>query len=250
MSLKDKVVIITGASSGIGQATAELLVQNGAKVALAARRLDRLNELKKKYPQGDILAVKTDVTKSADVKNLVDQTKQTYGRVDVMFNNAGVMPVNLLSAGASDEWDKMINTNLKGVLNGIHAVLPLMEEQGSGHIIATDSIAGFKTWPGFAVYSGTKYAVRGVMESLRQEVAPHHIKTTLIDPGEIATELDQSMNNKEIEAGLIEQMHHPDDYPMNILKPAEVAQAVIFAIDTPANMAVNELVVRPVGQVD
>ncbi|MGN1279174.1 MAG: SDR family oxidoreductase [Limosilactobacillus sp.] len=250
MSLKDKVVIITGASSGIGAATAKLLAQKGAKLVIAARRLDRLEELKRQFPEADITTVQADVAKSDDVQRLVDQAVEKYGRVDVMYNNAGIMPINLLDQGAREEWNNMIDTNIKGVLNGINAVLPIMERQQSGHIIATDSIAGFETWPGFAVYSGTKYAIRGIMEGLRQEAAPYHIKTTVVYPGKIATNLDDSINNKQMAAGLIAQMKHPDEIPMDILKPEAIAKAVVFAIDTPANMAVNELVVRPVGQTD
>lgn len=248
MSVKDKVVIIMGASSGIGAATAELLAQKGAKVVIAARRLNRLNEIKAKYPNAEITPFKADVTKIDDVKNVVDETEKKYGRIDVMYNNAGIMPINPLDKGARDEWQKMIDINLKGVLNGINAVLLIMEKQKSGHIIATDSIAGFKTWPGFAVYSGTKFAVREIMEGLRQEEARYNIKSTIICPGKVATELDHSINNKSMESGLLEQMAHPEDYPMEILDPKEIAQAVAFAIDTPANMAVNELVIRPVGQ--
>lgn len=250
MSVKDKVVIIMGASSGIGQATAELLAQHGAKLSIAARHKDKLDTLKNKYPDADIATFQADVAKIDDVKNVVKQTLDRYGHIDVMYNNAGIMPLNLLDQGARDEWDNMINTNFKGVLNGIDAVLPIMEKQKSGHIIATDSIAGFETWPGFAVYSGTKYGVRGIMEGLRQEAAPYHIKTTVVYPGKIATNLDDSINNKQMAAGLIDQMKHPDEIPMDILKPDAIAKAVVFAIDTPANMDVNEMVVRPVGQTD
>lgn len=250
MSLKDKVIIITGASSGIGAATAKLLAQKGAKLVIGARRLNKLDEIKRQFPEEEITTVQVDVSKSDEVQKLVDQAVAKYGRIDVMYNNAGIMPINLLDQGASDEWNNMIDTNVKGILNGIKAVLPIMEKQQSGHIIATDSIAGFETWPGFAVYSGTKYAVRGIMEGLRQEAAPYHIKTTVVYPGKIATNLDDSINNKRMAAGLIAQMKHPDEIPMDILKPEAIAKAVVFAIDTPANMAVNELVVRPVGQTD
>lgn len=250
MSIKDKVIIITGASSGIGAATAKLLAQKGAKLSIAARRIDRLDALKDKYPNAEITTYQADVSKIDDIKKVVSETVNKYGHVDVMYNNAGIMPLNLLDRSARDEWANMIDTNIKGVLNGIDAVLPIMENQQSGHIIATDSIAGFETWPGFTVYSGTKYAVRGIMEGLRKEAAPYHIKTTTIYPGKIATNLDDSINNKQFAAGLISQMKHPDEIPMDILKPAEVAQAVAFAIDTPKNMAVNELVVRPVGQTE
>lgn len=250
MSIKDKVIIITGASSGIGQATAELLAKNGGKVVIAARRLGRLNALKDKLPQAAILPVKADVTKSAEMQKLVDQAVQAYGHVDVLFNNAGLMNVGLLSTGDVDQWNAELDTNIKGVLNGIHAVLPVMKKQGSGHIITTDSIAGLKTWAGYAIYSGSKYAVRAIMESLRQEVAADHIKTTTLCPGIVATGLHPGVGTEKIDPASAKLLAHPEESPMDILQPEDIAQAVAFVVDTPANMAVNQLVVRPVGQKD
>lgn len=253
MSNQGKVVIITGASSGIGRATAELLAKQGAKVVIAARRIEALNQLKSSLPNADILVVQADVTKPDDVQKMVNQTLEKFGRIDVLFNNAGMMNLSMLSDGDPEEWSQELQTNVNGVLNGIRAVLPIMKKQGSGHIITTDSIAGLKTWSGYAIYSGSKYAVRAIMESLRQEVAGDHIKTTTLCPGVVATGLTHGngdTHTAEIDPESVKLMAHPEKYPMDILQPEEIAQAVAFAIDTPANMAVNELVVRPVGQKD
>lgn len=247
MSLKDKVVVIMGASSGIGAATAKLLASEGAKVAIAARRMNRLEEIKKDNPAGDILAVEADVTKADNVQNVIDKTVAEYGRVDVLFNNAGIMPVNNLDQIARDEWQNMMDINVKGVLNGIAAALPIMKKQKSGHVITTSSVLGYEVLPGYAAYSGTKYAVRAIMEGLRQEEHQNNIKTTIIAPGSVKTELFDSINNDEVRNGLKEAMKQPSS-GMMALQPEEIAQAVAFVIDTPANMAVNEMVIRPTGQ--
>ena len=160
MSLQDKVVVIMGASSGIGAATAKLLASKGAKVTIAARRMNRLEEIKQANPDSDILAVEADVTKAEEVQNVVDQTVAKFGRVDALYNNAGIMPVNNLDQIAQDEWQNMLDINVKGVLNGIAAALPVMKKQKSGHIITTSSVLGYEVLPGYAAYSGTKYAVR------------------------------------------------------------------------------------------
>lgn len=247
MSLKDKVVVIMGASSSIGAATAKLLASEGAKVTIAARRMNRLKEIKKDNPAGDILAVEADVTKADDVQNVIDKTVAEYGRVDALFNNAGIMPVNNLDQIARDEWQNMMDINVKGVLNGIAAALPIMKKQKSGHVITTSSVLGYEVLPGYAAYSGTKYAVRAIMEGLRQEEHQNNIKTTIIAPGSVKTELFDSINNDEVRNGLKEAMKQPGS-GMMALQPEEIAQAVAFVIDTPANMAVNEMVIRPTGQ--
>lgn len=247
MSLKDKVVVIMGASSGIGDATANLLASKGAKLSIAARRLDRLEEIKKQNPDAEIKTFKADVTKAEEVEKVITDTVAEYGRVDVLFNNAGIMPVNNLDQLAHDEWQNMLNINVKGVLNGIAAALPVMKKQKSGHIITTSSVLGYEVLPGYAAYSGTKYAVRAIMEGLRQEEHANNIKTTIIAPGSVRTELFNSINNKEVREGLESAMRQPGS-EMMALQPEEIAQAVAFAIDTPANMAVNELVIRPTGQ--
>ncbi|CAJ2230772.1 SDR family oxidoreductase [Companilactobacillus paralimentarius] len=247
MSLKDKVVVIMGASSGIGAATAKLLASEGAKVTIAARRMNRLEEIKKDNPDGDILAVEADVTKADEVQNVIDKTVTEYGRVDALFNNAGIMPVNNLDQIARDEWQNMMDINVKGVLNGIAAALPIMKKQKSGHVITTSSVLGYEVLPGYAAYSGTKYAVRAIMEGLRQEEHQNNIKTTIIAPGSVKTELFNSINNDEVRNGLKGAMKQPGS-EMMALQPEEIAQAVAFVIDTPANMAVNEMVIRPTGQ--
>lgn len=247
MSLKDKVVVIMGASSGIGAATAKLLANKGAKVTIAARRMNRLEEIQKDNPETDILAVEADVTKAEEVQNVIDKTVAKYGRVDALFNNAGIMPVNNLEKTARDEWQNMLDINVKGVLNGIAAALPIMKKQKSGHIISTSSVLGYEVLPGYAAYSGTKYAVRAIMEGLRQEEHSNNIKTTIIAPGSVKTELFDSINNDEVRNGLKEAMKQPGS-EMMALQPEEIAQAVAFVIDTPANMAVNEMIIRPTGQ--
>ncbi|AUI71189.1 SDR family oxidoreductase [Companilactobacillus alimentarius] len=245
MSLKDKVIIIMGASSGMGAATANLLAQSGAKLSIAARRLDKLEVIKKQNPAADILTFKADVTKINEVQAVVDQTVKTYGHVDVMWNNAGIMPVNELRKGARNEWDNLININIHGVLNGINAVLPTMIQQGFGHIISTDSVAGFVTHAKFAVYAGTKAAVRSIMEGLRQEEGKNGIKSTTIYPGQVATELATSINNDKLRQKISNDIKEPS---MSVLQPDEIAKTVAFVIDTPKNMSINELVIRPTAE--
>lgn len=247
MSLKDKVVVIMGASSGIGAATVNLLASQGAKLSIAARRLNRLEELKQQNPAAEIQIFEADVTKSDEVQKVIDETVAVYGRIDVLFNNAGIMPVNNLNQLAHNEWQNMLDINVKGVLNGIAAALPVMKKQKSGHVITTSSVLGYEVLPGYAAYSGTKYAVRAIMEGLRQEEHQNNIKTTIIAPGTVKTELFNSINNKEIREGLEENVKQPGA-EMMAMEPEEIAQAVAFVIDTPANMAVNEIVIRPTGQ--
>jgi len=188
--IKDKVVVITGASSGLGEATARHLTAEGGSVVLGARRLDRLQALAKYINGrgGKALAVVTDVTQRDQVERLVDTAVKTYGRIDVIINNAGLMPQSLLEHLKVDEWDRMIDVNIKGVLYGIAAALPHMQRQKSGHIINVSSVAGHKVGPGSAVYAATKHAVRALSEGLRQEVKPYNIRTTVISPGAVATE--------------------------------------------------------------
>ena len=247
MTLKDKVVVIMGASSGIGEATANLLAKNGAKLTIAARRMNRLEKVVQNNVGAEILPVAADVSKDDEVQNVIDETVEKYCRVDVIFNNAGIMPVNNLDAIARDEWQNIMDVNVKGVLNGIAAVLPVMKKQQSGHIITTSSVLGYEVLPGYAAYSGSKYAVRAIMEGLRQEERTNNIKTTVIAPGTVQTELFNSINNQEIK----EQLESLKDLPgadMQALQPEEIAEAVAFVINTPKNMAVNEMVIRPTGQ--
>lgn len=244
--IENKVVIITGASSGIGEATAHLLVKQGAKVVLAARREERLKELVKKL--GDNVSYKvTDVSNFDDVKNLVDYTVSLHGRVDVLYNNAGIMPQGFLREGDLKSYQKMIDINVMGVLNGITAVLPVMREQNDGLIISTDSVAGHVIYPASAVYNGTKFMVRAIMEGLRQEEREFGIRSTIVSPGAVSTELIHTVGNKEIESGLTELFNSSTESKLTLL-PEDVANAVLYAINQPKHVAVSEVLIRPANQ--
>jgi len=241
-NIKDKVIVITGASSGLGEASARLLAAEGAKVVLGARRLDRLEALAKelKLPAGSI--VKTDVTKRADVKALVDQAVQLHGRIDVMINNAGVMLTSRVELLKVEEWDQMIDVNLKGVGYGIAAALPHMMQQKSGHFINVSSVAGHKIGVGSAIYAATKFGVRALTEGLRQETKPYNIRTTIISPGAVATELANNVTDpvalERIKAA------YQDAIPAD-----SFARTVAFAISQPAEVDINEVLFRPTVQV-
>ena len=239
---KEKVVIITGASSGIGAATTRELARQHAKLVIGARRLDRLNELKAEFPDEDIITQKVDVTNFDEVQTLIDTAKKKFGRVDVLYNNAGVMPVNALENRARDEWQRILDVNVMGVLNGIAAVLPTMIEQKSGHVIATDSVAGHVVVPNLAVYNGSKFAVRAIMEGLRQEQHNNNIRTTIVSPGSVATELYKSIGNADNQKAEIEVEKQIG------LSAENIAKSVVFAINAPENMDLNEMIIRPIKQ--
>ena len=242
-NIAGKVVVITGASSGLGKATAKHLAAQGATVVLGARRVDliraladELNDLGHKA-----LAIGTDVTVCEQVKNLVDLAVQTYGRIDVMINNAGLMPNSLIERIRVDDWNRVIDVNIKGVLYGIAAALPYMQRQESGHIINVSSVAGHKIRPGGAVYAATKHAVLALSEGLRQEVKPYNIRTTVISPGAIDTELPRGISDPEI----AEKTRKVYEFAI----PAEsFARAVAFAMNQPDEMDVNEILFRPTRQ--
>lgn len=239
-NIKDKVVVITGASSGMGAATARKLALLGAKVVLAARREDQLKAMVAELGENSMY-VKTDVTKRADLDNLIHQAIERFGHVDVLWNNAGIMPISFFDEGLVEEWDRMIDVNIKGVLYGINAVLPHMQGRGQGHILTTSSVAGLKTLPSTGVYSGTKFAVRAIMEALREEVA-ETIKVTTIYPGATHSELGHDITSPKVRAlyGNLENFVRMDE--------EAIANAVIYAISQPGNINVNELVLRPLGQ--
>jgi NADP-dependent 3-hydroxy acid dehydrogenase YdfG len=241
-NIKDKVVVITGASSGLGEATARHLAKEGAKVVLGARRLDRLETLAKELslPKGAV--VQTDVTKRGEVEQLVDSAVKIHGRIDVMLNNAGLMPQSILEKLKVDEWDRMVDVNIKGVLYGIAAALPRMIAQKSGHIINVSSVAGHKVGPGGAVYSATKHAVRALSEGLRQEVKPHNIRTTIISPGAVLTELASTITDPDV-AKRVNSLYE------NVGIPADsFARAVIYAMSQPDDVDINEILFRPTKQ--
>jgi NADP-dependent 3-hydroxy acid dehydrogenase YdfG len=243
-NVEGKVVVITGASSGLGAATARLLSEQGALLALGARRKDRIDALADELSSelGKTIAVQMDVTQREQVKNLIDTAVKAYGRIDVMINNAGLMPQSLLESLKVDDWDRMIDVNIKGVLYGIAAALPYMKEQKAGHIINVSSVAGHKVGPGGAVYSATKHAVRALSEGLRQEVKPYNIRTTVISPGVVATELPDSVTDPAV-IGRIRKLYE------EIAIPADsFARAVAFAISQPDDVDINEILFRPTRQ--
>jgi NADP-dependent 3-hydroxy acid dehydrogenase YdfG len=242
--IRGKVVVITGASSGLGEAAARLLSAQGASVTLGARRHDRIRSLagELKDRGAKALAIATDVTQSEQVKRLVDAAVEAFGRIDVMINNAGLMPQAPLERLKIDEWNRMIDVNIKGVLYGIAAALPYMKQQKTGHFINVSSVAGHKVGPGFAVYSATKYAVRALSEGLRQEVKPYNIRTTVISPGAVATELPNTVSDADTGERLRK-------FYKEVAVPADsFARAVSFAISQPEDVDINEILFRPTRQ--
>lgn len=243
-NIEGKVVVITGASSGMGEAAAKHLSALGATVVLGARRADRIEKLANEINKngGKALAVAADVTQLDQVKKLVDSAVEHFGRVDVILNNAGIMPLSPMERLNVDEWDKMIDVNIKGVLNGIAAVLPYMKEQKSGQIINTSSVAGHKIFNGSAVYSATKFAVRALTEGLRMEVKPYNIRTTIVCPGAVKTELLEHITEADIQQA-------NQDYVGSVgISPDSFARVVAFAISQPEDVDINEVIFRPTSQ--
>jgi NADP-dependent 3-hydroxy acid dehydrogenase YdfG len=243
--IQGKVVVITGASSGLGESTARHLAKLGATVILGARRKDRLDAIVKDIAAkgGKALAVTADVTKRSDVESLVKKAVDTFGKIDVLVNNAGIMPIAPLALLKVDEWDRMIDLNIKGVLYGIAAALPEMKKQQSGHFINIASVFGIKVFaPGGTVYCATKAAVRSLTEGLRMEVHGDKIRTTIIDPGAVESELKESTSDQE-SSKAVKQL-----YKSWAISAESIARAIAYAIEQPADVDVNEIVVRPVAQ--
>ncbi|WP_339842656.1 SDR family oxidoreductase [uncultured Halopseudomonas sp.] len=240
--INGKVVIITGASSGLGEATARRLAKSGAKVVLAARREDRLVALRDAIVEqgGDAIYKVTDVTDREQMQALAQATLDAYDRIDVLVNNAGLMPLSPLDKLKVDEWDTMIDVNIRGVLYGIAAVLPTMRKQHAGHVINLSSVAGHKVFPSSAVYSATKYAVKAISEGLRQE-GNGEIRSTNISPGAVATELPSTISDTDTAKNV-------DELYNMAIDPDAIARAVAFAIEQPADVDVNELIIRPTKQ--
>jgi NADP-dependent 3-hydroxy acid dehydrogenase YdfG len=243
LGIENKVVVITGASSGIGEATALLLAERGAKVVLGARGSDRLQALAARIAGagGEAAYASTDVRRRDDLSNLVTLACEQYRRLDVLVNNAGIMPVSPLDDLRVEDWEEMIDINIKGVMYGIAAALPVFRKQGFGHFVNTASTAGHKTVPNQSVYSGTKFAVRAISEGLRQE-AGDKLRVTIISPGFVRTNFAESVTNLEVKAQLAASR---DKFAM---PPDAVARAIAFAIEQPANIDVNEIVIRPTAQ--
>ena len=239
-NIENKVVIITGASSGIGAETARVLAKNGAKVVLSARREDRLRELAEEIGENAVY-LKSDVSDAEDMKALVRLAKEKFGRVDVLFANAGVMPGGNMSELKVKDWMSMVNVNIVGVLNAMAAVLPAFIAQKSGHIVVTSSAAGTRSVPGNAVYCGTKHFVRAMLDSFRMEAVAEgtNIHATTIYPGAVKTELLNTIAPSETKA-MVEKF-----YEDAALTPDVIANAVLYAISQPDNVNVSDLVVRP-----
>jgi clavulanate-9-aldehyde reducatase len=244
--LEGSVAAITGASSGIGEATALALAGAGAAVSLAARRTDRIEELAKRIEAdgGRAIAIETDVAEEKQANAFVSATKEQLGRLDVLVNNAGVMLLGPVIGADTGDWRRMIEVNLLGLLYCTHAALPIMGEQGSGHIVNVSSVAGRFATMGAAVYNLTKFGVNAFSEGLRQEVAPANVKITVIEPGFVATEL-QGHNTHPMVVEAIDRMRKEIGEP---LEAGDIAQAILYAVAAPTRVAVNEVLVRPSGQ--
>lgn len=240
--INGKVVVITGASSGIGEATAKLLASRGAHVVMGARRIEKLEALASliEAEGGSALYQQLDVTNIEQMQSIIRLAQSRFGRVDVIVNNAGVMPLSPFEALKIDEWNRMIDVNIRGVLHGIAAGLPVMKEQQSGHMINVASIGAYSVTPTATVYCATKYAVRAITEGLRQEIDAD-IRVTLVSPGVTESELAESITDD----GAREFMK---SYRRNALPASAIAQAIAYAIEQPADVDVNELVVRPTAR--
>ena len=242
-NLKGKVIAITGAGSGIGEATALLLAAGGAKMVLGARRTNRLEALAARITAagGEAAYIQTDVKRRDDMTRLVAFAGEHYGRLDVLISNAGVGPISPLDELRVEDWDDMIDVNIKGMLYGIAAALPVFRRQGAGHFVNIASTAGHRVTPTMAVYAGTKFAVRAISEGLRQE-AGDKLRVTIISPGFIHTDFAESMTNPDIKAKMLDQRDKI------AIPPDAIARAIAFAIEQPANVDVGEIVVRPTAQ--
>ena len=242
-TVNGKVMVITGASSGIGEASALLLAERGAKLVLGARGTDRLQALADRIVAsgGDAVWVRTDVKQRGDLSQLVKLACDRYGKLDVLISNAGVGPISPLDELRVEDWEDMIDINLNGVLYGIAAALPIFRKQGFGHFINTASVAAHRMVPNMAVYAGTKIAVRAISEGLRQE-AGDKLRVTVISPGFTRTNFAESMTNQEVKAQIVASMER------FAMSPDAIARAIAFAIEQPADVDVGEIIVRPTAQ--
>jgi NADP-dependent 3-hydroxy acid dehydrogenase YdfG len=240
---KEKVVVITGASSGIGEATARRLAKDGATVALVARRKDRLEEIAKDIAAngGTASCHEVDVTQKKQVAEMIDAVVQKYGRLDVLVSNAGLMALSPISSGKVVEWDQMIDLNIKGILYGVAVVWPIFEKQNSGHFINIASIAGLKVAPGNVVYCATKHAVRALSEGIRMEAAGR-FRVTTISPGYVESELKYGTSDEATRNSVVEA------YQQNAIPAESIGNAIAYAISQPEDTAINEVVIRPTVQ--
>lgn len=243
--IKDQVVVVTGASSGIGYATAMAIAKAGAKVAVGARRVDKLEQLKKDIEKigGECITVPCDVTKRSDCENLINAAIKKWNKIDILVNNAGLMPLSFVKNLKIDEWDRMIDVNIKGVMYCTAAAIPHMLAQKSGHIVNISSIAGRVVFPAGSVYCATKFAVWAFSEGLRQELSVrNNIRITTIEPGIVDTELTNTITDKSLEAFV----NHSKT--IQSLKAEDIANSILFALQSPPHMNVNEITIRPTTQ--
>jgi len=243
--IKDKVAIITGASSGIGKATALALSKAGAKVAIGARRTDKLEELENEIKQngGEAISQKLDVTKKSECDSFADSVLQKWGSIDILVNNAGLMPLSFVKNLKIDEWDQMIDVNIKGVLYCTAAVISHMKEKKSGHIVNISSVAGRIVFPAGSVYCATKHAVAAFSEGIRQELSVRsNIRVTCIEPGVVATELTNTITDESLQ-GFVDNAKK-----MEALRAEDIANAILYAVESPNHVNVNEILIRPTTQ--
>lgn len=243
--LKDKVVLITGASSGIGYSTAITLSRAGASIVAGARRTEKLDELKKviENEKGNIVTTSLDVTKKKECKSFAELALGEYGKIDVLINNAGLMPLSFVKNLKLDEWDRMIDVNIKGVLHATAAVIPNMLSNKSGHIVNISSVAGRIVFPAGSVYCATKYAITAFSEGLRQELSQRsNIRVTCIEPGVVATELTNTITDESLKS-FVDSVKN-----MKALEAHDISNAILYAIDSPQHVNVNEILIRPVQQ--
>lgn len=245
--LEGKVALVTGASSGIGEATALALAAEGARMVIAARRIDRLEALAKRIQQqgGEVLALRIDVTDEVEAREMVDHVRKHWGRLDILVNNAGVMLLGPITGANVNDWQRMVNLNLLGLMYTTHEALPIMQKQGSGHIVNISSVAGRVARAGSGGYNATKWGVNAFSESLRQELAQRkeHIRVTLIEPGMVATELTEHITHEGAKRAAQERAKS-----MTLLQAEDIAAAILYAVTQPERVNVNEILIRPTEQ--
>lgn len=243
--LEGKVALVTGASSGIGEATAIALATEGAKVAITARRADRLESLAKRLSQegGEALTIAGDVREESQANDMVRRTSDRFGRLDILVNNAGLMLLGPITDADTEDWRRMVNTNLLGLMYATHAALPILRRQKSGHIVNISSVAGRTARAGSGVYNATKWGVGAFSEALRQEVYKDHIRVTIIEPGAVKTELTEHITNQQAKQGVQEWISQ-----MTPLESEDIAAAILYAVTQPERVNVNEILIRPTDQ--
>jgi NADP-dependent 3-hydroxy acid dehydrogenase YdfG len=244
-SLTGKVAVITGASSGIGEATAIALAAQGASIVVAARREDRLKSLAKRITDqgGKALTIVADVADEAHANEIIHKAHQEFGRVDILINNAGVMLLGLIDGANTEDWRRMINVNVLGMLYTTHAALPIMKQQKSGHIVNISSVAGRQARVGAGVYNVTKWGVGAFSEALRQEVTSYNIRVTIVEPGAVATELMEHVTDQKAKQQQSEWLKQIEP-----LESEDIAAAIAYAVTQPPRVNVNEMLIRPTQQ--